>query len=611
MPTPYDGKIAVWHVYGGMIGENTISEIASTLHQYAPAVKAVLVKVTDGTKWMGAYEPKPDLAINGPLDIDRWVSALANANLEFHAWAVPTGKDPIVEAQLLRQVCQRPNVKSLILDVEGGSGFFSGGRAAIRPLMVQLRQGLPGTFHIGLSVDPRPNHFSEIFPDEWFPFVNSVHPQVYWQAFQQTPDVALQSAYATWENYGRPIIPVLQAYSVDADSMNRAHKLSTDTYKASALSWYVFGNIGPNQFTAVNVALDGAVPIGPGPLPTPTGSGHYGTEIIVKVNDPSYQEGTYNNIPNPLQSFDDGTGRIAKYTSTNSASNTVWARWDPQLPSAGYWEISTFVPAQHATTNNAHYKINGVVGRTTETEVDIQQNPLDNLWVSLGIYQFSPGGNAGVVFLTDYTGESGQSITFDAIRWRQVVGMNNPPTYLADGFDAPISSIDQRHSANIWPTDWFSSNPYEHYYLLSPGHPAYHTGDDLLAKAGIDATAHQPIGAAASGVVVSAARQTGSWGNVIVIRHDPLISTGQVVYSRYGHVENMQVKPGDRVVRGQYIAHVGNAFGFFVYHLHFDLSPTRILQSQPWDWPGLDKTRLERDYISPLTFITNNRPVKP
>ena len=113
--------------------------------------------------------------------------------------------------------------------------------------------------------------------------------------------------------------------------------------------------------------------------------------------------------------------------------------------------------------------------------------------------------------------------------------------------------------------------------------------------------------AAASGVVTYADRLPG-WGNVIVIRHDPLITTGEVLYGRYAHVENMRVRAGDRVVRGQQISKVGNADGIFAYHLHFDLSPTRILESQPWHWPKLNRTALRDNYINPQEFILKNRP---
>ncbi|HVO43710.1 MAG TPA: hypothetical protein VMT34_13855, partial [Aggregatilineales bacterium] len=260
MPTPYDGKICIWHVYGGMIAENTIDEIAHTLQQYAPAVKAIFVKVLDGTDWMGTFETKPNLAINSQADVARWVTTLAKYGIEFHAWALPKGVNPQTEGSLMAQVCKVAGVQSLILDVEGGTGFFRGGQAAVRPLMIALRTGVSSSFHVGMSIDPRPLHYGDVFPQEWFPFVNSIHPQVYWGEFSQTPDAALRDAYNTWGSYGRPIIPVLQAYNIDQASMNRAHNLSVSTYHAPALSWYTFGGIGPSQFQAVNVTLTGATP---------------------------------------------------------------------------------------------------------------------------------------------------------------------------------------------------------------------------------------------------------------------------------------------------------------------------------------------------------------
>ena len=94
-----------------------------------------------------------------------------------------------------------------------------------------------------------------------------------------------------------------------------------------------------------------------------------------------------------------------------------------------------------------------------------------------------------------------------------------------------------------------------------------------------------------------------------MIRHDPLLSTAQVMYGRYAHVEDMRVRAGDRVVRGQQICKVSNAEGIFAYHLHFDLSPTTILDSAPFDWPKLDRSQLRDDYINPQEFLLKNRPV--
>jgi len=73
-------------------------------------------------------------------------------------------------------------------------------------------------------------------------------------------------------------------------------------------------------------------------------------------------------------------------------------------------------------------------------------------------------------------------------------------------------------------------------------------------------------------------------------------------------VEAMTVKVGDRLKRGQQIAKVGNAFGRFAYHLHFDLSPTTILESRPEHWPARNLQNLLANYVDPKQFILANRP---
>jgi len=95
------------------------------------------------------------------------------------------------------------------------------------------------------------------------------------------------------------------------------------------------------------------------------------------------------------------------------------------------------------------------------------------------------------------------------------------------------------------------------------------------------------------------------WGRVIIIRHDPLITNGKVVYARYAHIEAPRVALGQRVVRGEQIASVGNADGAYPYHLHFDVSPTAILESQPGQWPGLNLNNLLTNYVDPKLFISS------
>jgi murein DD-endopeptidase MepM/ murein hydrolase activator NlpD len=151
------------------------------------------------------------------------------------------------------------------------------------------------------------------------------------------------------------------------------------------------------------------------------------------------------------------------------------------------------------------------------------------------------------------------------------------------------------------------ASPFGVLYFVGTPSQAYHTGADLNYGTPYEDKG-MAVYACASGVVTFASKLS-VWGNVIVIRHDPLKTAGgAILYSRYGHVQNMRVNVGDRVKRGQQICEIGDAFGRFVPHLHFDLSPTTRLETHPSDWPGTDYARLIENYIDPLQWIRRNRP---
>ncbi|MGB1287636.1 MAG: hypothetical protein ACPG7F_13940, partial [Aggregatilineales bacterium] len=189
-PTPYDGKVALWHWKGQGLPESTIEEFAANIKRLAPGVEQIWVKTSDGTNWMGDFDNSA-LAIRGVADVQRWVSVLEANGLEFHAWCVPKGLDIANEVSPIAAVCNVPGVRSMILDVEPYAQFWQGGREAVRPFMTSLRRLIGSRFHVGMSMDPRPWHFDTIFPDEWFPFINSVHPQSYWGTFRRSAEETL------------------------------------------------------------------------------------------------------------------------------------------------------------------------------------------------------------------------------------------------------------------------------------------------------------------------------------------------------------------------------------------------------------------------------------
>ena len=94
--------------------------------------------------------------------------------------------------------------------------------------------------------------------------------------------------------------------------------------------------------------------------------------------------------------------------------------------------------------------------------------------------------------------------------------------------------------------------------------------------------------------------------------------------------ENMLVKTGDVVARGENIGFIGLAWGMTSgWHLHFDVSYSDVLKTRPGHWPDLTtirniraaeyrgsrkykaaKAAIMRDvvkhYVDPLPFILDN-----
>jgi len=83
---------------------------------------------------------------------------------------------------------------------------------------------------------------------------------------------------------------------------------------------------------------------------------------------------------------------------------------------------------------------------------------------------------------------------------------------------------------------------------------------------GIDISAHEgtPVYAPARGVVTLKGYQ-GGFGNMLVISH------GNGIKTRYGHLHKFNVTKGQRVERGDLIAYVGNTGRSTAPHLHYEV----------------------------------------
>jgi murein DD-endopeptidase MepM/ murein hydrolase activator NlpD len=92
---------------------------------------------------------------------------------------------------------------------------------------------------------------------------------------------------------------------------------------------------------------------------------------------------------------------------------------------------------------------------------------------------------------------------------------------------------------------------------INGGH-AFHPAIDIAAPPG------RPVLATADGIVTRAGR-IGGLGNAVYISH------GYGVATRYGHMSKLDVKPGERIQRGDVIGYVGNSGRSTGYHLHYEV----------------------------------------
>ncbi len=179
--------------------------------------------------------------------------------------------------------------------------------------------------------------------------------------------------------------------------------------------------------------------------------------------------------------------------------------------------------------------------------------------------------------------------------------------FVADGYDAPVGTEEERRSTQIWPGEWRDASVFGELYFVGTPSEAVVIGADLNIGSPYEDLG-EPVYAIASGEVTFAG-ELPVWGNVIVIRHDPLYTCdGEVYFSRYGHVGEVLVSAGERVQRGQQITSIGDGEGRYVPHLGLDLSQTSILEIDPGYFPGADFDAALANFIDSRAFIEGHRP---
>jgi len=153
---------------------------------------------------------------------------------------------------------------------------------------------------------------------------------------------------------------------------------------------------------------------------------------------------------------------------------------------------------------------------------------------------------------------------------------------LLQGLESGLSSlktdVDKRNALaaatpSIWPTHgWLTSRVGSRPDPIT-GDKDFHQGLDISADEGTE------VYATADGIVAHAAAE-GGYGNLIVLDH------GYGLETRYGHLSKYNVKPGDKVKRGDVVGFVGSTGRATGAHLHYEvrvngrlLNPLQLLMN--------------------------------
>lgn len=162
-------------------------------------------------------------------------------------------------------------------------------------------------------------------------------------------------------------------------------------------------------------------------------------------------------------------------------------------------------------------------------------------------------------------------------------------TRLADGFDFPVGKPDAQG-----------------YYKARGFRSHGHLGEDWDGVRGGDTDLGDPIYSIGDGLVVFARDCHMGWGNVVIVRHS-YREGGSVrtVDALYGHLQNMLVRHGQAITRGQKIATMGTAHGLYDAHLHLEIRKNIEI--------GMSRAAFARDfsnYYDPTQFIETHRHLK-
>lgn len=257
-------------------------------------------------------------------------------------------------------------------------------------------------------------------------------------------------------------------------------------------------------------------------------------------------------VPVPLVRWTLGILTAAALATAGILVHYTWLSWQMA-------ELET-VRLENAALHAQAQDYNLNLGRF-ESRIALLQRTVTKLGVVSGVEQILPA---------DPSVAAGQG----GATWTETTPPSHDPELAVQSLTRRLSDLTARSSRiesfytdqtellsstpSIWPVRGYLSSGYGRRSDPFTGQAGHHPGIDISAPPGTE------IKAPADGVVVSVGRK-GAYGKAIVIDH------GFDVVTRYGHMQEYNVRPGQRVRRGDVIGFVGNTGRSNAPHLHYEV----------------------------------------
>jgi hypothetical protein len=171
------------------------------------------------------------------------------------------------------------------------------------------------------------------------------------------------------------------------------------------------GNVDQMTFLADYLFRAGATVVPLRPV------GHQTGEVVLDNDDPGVTfVGNWSNSTATV--YFGSTGDVPYQFATTSLTETAYARYQPNLPQAGFYPVYAWTTSGGNRAADQLYRVNHAGGIT---EVNVNHRRVGNGLVYLGTYYFD-AGNTGYVDISNRSSESGNVVIADMIRFGNGIG---------------------------------------------------------------------------------------------------------------------------------------------------------------------------------------------